>query len=176
MNDPEGRPAFGADVAMVSRQFLNDGFFFCGMVTRESHRGRTATDGRFRFTGVGVGPVSLSARQDFYPTPATAAGTLTSGSQELSFTLQLRNTTAGVLSGTVFLPDGVTPAGRGVQVTATGTATPSVASAPGAHQWTEMTSGANPRTASRTAARNLVRYVGRAISAPGDPRLFPTAP
>ena len=34
--------------------------------------------------------------------------------------MQLRDTTAGVLSGTVFLPDGVTPAGRGVQVTATG--------------------------------------------------------
>ncbi len=117
--DPESRPAFGADVAMVSRQFVYDGFY-CGTMTRESHRGRTGTDGRFRFSGVGVGPLSLSARQDFYPTPATASGTLTSGSQELSFTLQLRDTTAGVLSGTVFLPDGVTPAGRGVEVTATG--------------------------------------------------------
>jgi Carboxypeptidase regulatory-like domain len=117
--DPDGRPAFGADVDMVSRHFLYDGFF-CGMVTSPSHHGRTGTDGRVRFTGVGVGPVSLSARQDFYPTPATAVGNLTSGSQELSFTLQLKNTTAGVLSGTVFLPDGVTPAGRGVAVTATG--------------------------------------------------------
>ena len=71
--DPEGRPAFGADVDMVSRHFVYDGFF-CGMVTSPSHRGRTGTDGRFRFTGVGVGPVSLSARQDFYPTPATALG------------------------------------------------------------------------------------------------------
>jgi len=117
--DPEGHPTFGADVDMVSRHFVYDGFF-CGMVTSPSHHGRTGTDGRFRFTGVGVGPVSLSARQDFYPTPATALGNLTSGSQELSFTLQLKNTTAGVLSGTVFLPDGVTPAGRGVAVTATG--------------------------------------------------------
>jgi hypothetical protein len=119
VTDPEGRLALGADVSMVSRQFYNDGFF-CGMVTRESHRSRTAIDGRFRFTGVGTGPVSLSARQDFYPTPATALGTLTSGSQELSFALQLKDTTAGVLSGTVFLPDGLTPAGRGVLVTATG--------------------------------------------------------
>jgi hypothetical protein len=117
--DPEDRAAFGADVALVSRRFVNDGFF-CGMVRGESHRARTGTDGTFRFTGVGLGTVSVSARQEFYPTPATGSGTLTAQGQELPFTLKLTDTTAGVLSGTVFLPDGVTPAGRGVQVTANG--------------------------------------------------------
>jgi hypothetical protein len=116
---PDGQPVHGADVALSSQHFFNDGGGFCGMTGGVSHQARTGTDGRFRFTNVAMGGVGVTARQDFYPTTVGASGTLTPG-QPLHFPLQLVNTTAGKLTGTVFLPDGVTPAGAGVEITASG--------------------------------------------------------
>src|SRR4029077_16741988 len=58
--------------------------------------------------------------QIFYPTQAGAQGTLPKNGSTVNFNLQMVSTTSGVLSGVVFLPDGVTPAGAGVQVIANG--------------------------------------------------------
>src|SRR4029077_13708671 len=118
--DPDGRPAFGADLALVSRHYVNDGVEQCGLVNGVSHRVRTDTTGRFRFSGVNLGPVSLAASQAFFPTQVGAAGALVQNGQTLDFTLRLVSTISGELSGTVMLPDGLTPAGAGVEVTAAG--------------------------------------------------------
>ena len=85
-----------------------------------SHRARTGPDGRFRFAGVSVGPVSLTVTQSFFLTQVGAEGVLTANGQALDFHLRLVDTISGVLSGTVVLPDGTTPAGAGVEVTANG--------------------------------------------------------
>lgn len=115
-----GTPAHGADVALNSRVFVNDGVGTCNLVHRTSHRARTDETGRFRFSGVNVGPVGLVATHPFFPNPVGAQGHLPTDGQQADFTLRLANTTAGELTGTVFLPDGVTPAGAGVEVTANG--------------------------------------------------------
>lgn len=112
--------SFGADVTISSNHFVNDGFSTCGLVPGVSHRVRTDTAGRFRVPRVNVGPVGVTASQPFLPTPVGAQGTLQVDGQELSLTLRLINTTAGRLSGIVRLPDDLTPAGAGVNVTASG--------------------------------------------------------
>ncbi len=117
--DPAGEPAFGADVTLRSRVFTNDGYSTCGLVSAESHRARTGLDGKFRFEGVSAGLVGVTATEPFHPTPVGGQGTLVAGGPALEFRLQLAETTAGELTGRVFLPDG-TPAGKGVLVTANG--------------------------------------------------------
>ncbi len=118
--DPDGNAAFGADVALNSRYFYNDGVTTCGMMSGVSHRVQTDPSGEFRFTGVNVGPVSVTVTHPFFPTQVGAQGTLTADGQEVRFDLKLVDTIAGVLSGTVYLPDGTTPAGAGIEVSATG--------------------------------------------------------
>ncbi|PYQ20144.1 MAG: hypothetical protein DMF81_19555, partial [Acidobacteria bacterium] len=120
VSDPDGRPALGAEVALRSRVFRYDGVSQCGLVSDVSHRARTGPDGRFRFAGVSVGPVSLTVTQSFFLTQVGAEGVLTANGQALDFHLRLVDTISGVLSGTVVLPDGTTPAGAGVEVTANG--------------------------------------------------------
>lgn len=117
VQDHNGQPAFGADLEVRSVHFDSA---TCSLTNGVSHRLRTGTDGLFRFSNINIGPVSVTARQDFYPTPVTATGTLLRDGDQLSFTLRLIKTIAGELRGTVFLPDGVTPAGAGVEVTAYG--------------------------------------------------------
>ena len=67
-----------------------------------------------------VGPVTVTASQAFFPTQVAAHGALLRDGNHLSFTLRLVNTISGELKGVVYLPDGTTPAGAGVEVNATG--------------------------------------------------------
>ena len=114
---PDGEPALGADVALTSKVFDSGS---CRLQPGVSHRVRTDEAGGFRFTGVNLGPVSVTATHSFFPTAVGAKGTLLAAGDEVSFELQLVDSIAGELSGTVFLPDGTTPAGAGVEVTADG--------------------------------------------------------
>ena len=117
---PEGVFATGGEVRMSSYEFENDGLFTCGLVLKETHRGPIdPVNNQFRFTNVLVGPVYVSATHPLFPT-VSASGTITSAGQILPFNLQLVDTIAGELTGTIFLPDGTTPAGAGVEVTANG--------------------------------------------------------
>lgn len=115
--DPDRKPVFGAQVALSSNAFDPGS---CSLRGMNSQTVGTDQNGQFHFTGVNVGPVGVTVSQIFFPTPVAAQGTITHAGQSVDFQLQLVNTIAGVLSGTVFLPDGVTPAGPGVQVTANG--------------------------------------------------------
>ncbi|HKC13685.1 MAG TPA: carboxypeptidase-like regulatory domain-containing protein, partial [Vicinamibacteria bacterium] len=119
--NPDNTPSFGASVALSSRHFFNDGLTTCDLIMEVSHRVQTGPDGTFAFSGVNVGPVNASASQPFFPTTVGASSTLKADGQTLTFPpLRLVNTIAGVLSGRVFLPDGTTPIGAGVEVTASG--------------------------------------------------------
>ena len=114
-------PVHGAEVVLVSKNYVNDGMITCGLVRGESHRGTTDTDGRVSFTGVYAGPVSVTAHDPFRDLNAGASGTLTGGGDlNLSVTFTDTDTIAGELSGAVFLPDQETPAGPGVEVTVNG--------------------------------------------------------
>lgn len=121
---PEGTFGGGGEIALSSNVFRNDGRYFCGLKGGEvSHRALIdPATGRFRFTGVNIGPVFVTATNGFFPTPVGASGTLTGNGQELELELRFVNTIAGELTGTVFLPDGAIPAGSGVEVTADGAA------------------------------------------------------
>lgn len=111
---------FGADVEVFSNHYVNDGFT-CGLTPGTSHHIRTDKDGRFRIPNVNIGTVTVRASQAFMPTLVTGEkGTLARAGDTVDFTLHLVDTMSGVLSGTVFLPDGVTPAGAGVEVTTNG--------------------------------------------------------
>ena len=109
-------PAVGAEVELVSQSFNRD---VCELRRALSHRGRTDADGKFRFETVNVGRVSATAFHPFADKRIGDTKTLTSETS-VDFTLELVDTTAGILSGTVFLPDGVTPAGAGIELTAVG--------------------------------------------------------
>ena len=115
--DPNNKPVLGA-VIQLSANSVN--MNSCALMQTLIQSVQTDTAGNFRFTAVNVGKVGVTASQSFYPTQAGAQGTLSSNGATINFPLQLLNTTSGVLSGTIYLPDGVTPAGAGVQVTANG--------------------------------------------------------
>ena len=109
-------PAPGSDVTLTSRVFDRDA---CELVPGISHRGRTDPDGEFAFANVSFGQVSVTASHPFADKHVGATATLTKANP-VDFELVLVDTTAGVVSGTVYLPDGVTPAGAGVEVKAIG--------------------------------------------------------
>jgi len=115
--DAEGKPAFGADIVLTSNVFDQD---LCSLVQGVSQHVQTDQNGNFKFTNVKVGRISVTASQVFFPTQVGAQGVLVSAGQAVNFNLKLVNTISGVFSGNVFLPDGVTPAGAGVEVTANG--------------------------------------------------------
>lgn len=115
--DDLGAPVFGADIEVHSKLY-NSGL--CRLVPGVSHRVRTDLSGQYRVTGVPVGAVQVKGSQAFFPTPAGASGVIAGDGGELVLDLQLVHTIAGEMSGTVFLPDGVTPAGAGVTVSAIG--------------------------------------------------------
>jgi hypothetical protein len=115
--NPDGTPALGADIRLGGRVFDEDA---CSLVGGLAQRIRTDVNGKFRFSGVNVGQVSVTATHPFFTTAVGGSGTLTKDGATLDFPLKLVNTISGVLSGTVYLPDGVTPAGAGVEVTAVG--------------------------------------------------------
>ncbi|HET8775704.1 MAG TPA: carboxypeptidase regulatory-like domain-containing protein [Thermoanaerobaculia bacterium] len=115
--DPDNHPALGADVYLRSKVFDEDS---CSLVAGVSHRVRTDESGRFSFNGVNLGNVSVTAQHPFFPTAAGESFSLSTAGQHREVTLRLTNTISGELSGTIYLPDGVTPAGAGVEVTAKG--------------------------------------------------------
>jgi hypothetical protein len=115
--DADGKPAFGADIFLSSNVFNQDS---CSLGQGISQHVQTDQNGNFHFTNVKVGRVSVTASQTFFPTQVGAQGVLTAAGQNVNFNLKLVNTISGVFSGNVFLPDGVTPAGAGVEVTANG--------------------------------------------------------
>ena len=113
---PDG-PVHGAEVTLVSRRFDNDS---CSLVRGVSHRVRTPLSGEYRFEGVNLGTVSVSATQEWAGKSAGKGGTLVTPGQELVLDVEFQDNIAGALSGTVLLPDGLTPAGAGVEVTVQG--------------------------------------------------------
>jgi Bacterial Ig-like domain/Carboxypeptidase regulatory-like domain/Bacterial Ig domain len=116
--DPHSKPVLGAIVQLTSNYVDQN---YCTLSQGVTQSVQTDSSGTFQFAQVNVGKVGVSASQSFYPTPVGAQGALTANGQTVNFPpLQLQNSTAGVLSGTIFLPDGVTPAGAGVQVIANG--------------------------------------------------------
>ncbi|HEX2060055.1 MAG TPA: carboxypeptidase-like regulatory domain-containing protein, partial [Thermoanaerobaculia bacterium] len=115
--NPDGTPAMGADIRLRSKVFDED---TCSLVPGASQRVRTDSLGKFRFNGVNVGQVSVTATHPFFTTSVGAQGVIAANGSTTDFQLRLVNTISGVLSGTVYLPDGVTPAGAGVEVTAVG--------------------------------------------------------
>jgi hypothetical protein len=114
---PSTQPAQGAIVQLMSNTVDQTN---CALSAGITQSVQTDPSGTFRFTGVNVGPVGVTASQSFFPTQVGQKGTLSSNGGTINFPLQLVDTISGVLSGTVFLPDGTTSAGAGVQVTATG--------------------------------------------------------
>jgi alpha-tubulin suppressor-like RCC1 family protein len=117
IRDDRGDPVFGANIEVSSRYYDSR---LCQLVGGISHRIRTSLNGEYRVTGVPVGDVSVTASQEFYPTPISKRGSIARDGDELVIDLNLIHTTAGKITGTVFLPDGVTPAGAGVTVSAIG--------------------------------------------------------
>ena len=114
--DPNGNPVLGAVVQLTANR-VNLGNCSIGSAVVQSLQ--TSADGKFSFSSVMVGPVGVSATQSFYPAPAGSQGVLSANGGNINFNLQFVNSVAGVLSGTVYLPNGITPA-PGVQVTASG--------------------------------------------------------
>jgi hypothetical protein len=116
--NPDSTPSFGANVTLTSNTYNPS---TCQLGGGPSQSVQTDTTGHFTFKGVNVGPVSVTASQSFFPTSVGKQGTLQHNGDTVTFAnVALVNTISGVLSGTVLLPDGVTAAGAGVQVTANG--------------------------------------------------------
>jgi hypothetical protein len=114
--NPDNTPSFGATVALNANVYDPT---TCSLGQGLAQQVQLDQSGTFKFTGVHAGQLGVTASQVFLPTKVGAQGTLTNG-QTANFNLKLINTTSGVFSGTVFLPDGITQAGAGVQVTARG--------------------------------------------------------
>ncbi len=115
--DPSNKPVLGAIIQLASNSVDLSNCVLSQTVTQSL---QTDTSGSFQFKQVNVGKVGVTASQSFYPTQVGAQGTLAKNGATINFPLQLVNSTSGVLAGTIFLPDGVTPAGAGVQVIANG--------------------------------------------------------
>ncbi len=116
--NPDNTPALGADVILRAKVFDPD---ICSLTSGQAQRMRTDSQGKFRFTAVNVGAVSVTVTHPFFTTAVGAQGTITANNGTVDFSpLRLVNTISCELSGTVYLPDGVTPAGAGVEVTAVG--------------------------------------------------------
>lgn len=115
--DPSNNPVLGATVQLSSNVFNPA---YCILQQAYSQSLQTDVAGKFQFNDVLVGGVGVTASQSFYPTQVGAQGTLPKNGSTVNFPLQMVNTISGVLSGVVFLPDGITAAGAGVQVTANG--------------------------------------------------------
>ena len=113
--DPSNNPVLGAMVQLSSNTVQ-----YCTLQQGYTQSAVTGTTGTFQFNDVLLGNVGVTASQSFYPSQVGAQGTLPTNGSTVNFPLQMVSTTAGVLSGVVFFPDGITPVGAGVQVTANG--------------------------------------------------------
>jgi Bacterial Ig-like domain/Carboxypeptidase regulatory-like domain len=115
--DANKNPALGAVVQLTSKTFDSS---TCSLTSAITQSVQTDVSGNFRFTSVNVGQVGVTASNSFFPTQVGAQGNLPSNGATVNFSLQLVNSVSGVLSGTVYLPNGTTAAGSGIQVTANG--------------------------------------------------------
>ncbi|MCP4248536.1 MAG: carboxypeptidase regulatory-like domain-containing protein, partial [bacterium] len=122
--DPNDQPVLGADVVLSARR-LDTGW--CSFVSDpRAKQVRTGLDGAFVFQNVPVGAITVSASSSFYQVPTAVQDILLADGDSRNFTLTLSEHLAGELSGTVYLPDGETPAGSGVSVTALSSVRPEV--------------------------------------------------
>ncbi len=116
--NPDGTPAYmpvGADVILSSMRPNSLGWLqFDASATVKSD----PQTGRYVFTGVYVGNVTVGSRNIFRPTLVSKSGVLAGDGQTVTIDLTLKET-FGSISGQVFLPDGTTPAGEGIKVTVT---------------------------------------------------------
>ena len=121
VTDHGDKKLLGADVSFWGMRFVDDpAAGTCGMTFTEFQNTRTDTNGFYRFQGVAEGRLQVTASQQFYPTPTSRSDAITSDGQVLTLDLQLVDRTSGILSGTVFGPDGVTAVPAGIRVTAKG--------------------------------------------------------
>ena len=115
-DSPNGNAVSGAVVQLTAN---SPDFSICQMAASAAQSVQTDSAGKFSFSNVNIGPVSVTATKSLYPTPAGASGVLATNNGSVNFALQFINTVSGTLSGNIYLPDGITPAPN-VQVTATG--------------------------------------------------------
>ena len=111
----QGQPSHGAQVVLWRPAFDHQN---CALVSQPASVS-TDVDGRFAFPRVNAGEAQLLATHPFAPQAVSARHVLQAG-ETWTQELQLAETFAGELRGTVFLPDGTTGAGAGVQVTVNG--------------------------------------------------------
>ena len=122
--DPAGDPVLGASVVLGSRRLVSASCSF--VQDGAAQQVRTGVDGTFRFNNVPVGAITVSASSVFFPVSTTMRDALLVDGDIKDFELALVSKIAGELNGTIFLPDGVTPAGIGVDVAVSGGSLPDV--------------------------------------------------
>lgn len=111
----QGLPSHGARVVLWRPAF---DYQNCALISQPAS---VSTDeaGRFAFPKVHAGEAQLLATHPFAPQAVGARHVLQAG-ETWTQELQLVETFAGELKGTILLPDGTTSAGAGVQVTVNG--------------------------------------------------------
>lgn len=120
VRDALDAPVHGADVTLFAVRFEYDGANVCDLRYGYASRTRSSLAGTYSLTGINLGQVSVSATQDFFGSAAVGnRGVLTEPGQSLTLDMKFADTTAGVLSGNVFLPGGAL-AGAGIEVTVEG--------------------------------------------------------
>lgn len=87
---------------------------YCTLVYGEAGKTWAGEDGSFSFLNVNLGPASVHATHPFLGSTANR-GSLDEAGEALTLDLAYSDSMAGVLSGTVSLPDGTT-AGKGIEV------------------------------------------------------------
>jgi hypothetical protein len=117
--NPDGQGAHGASVELVGLRFVNGGGF-CGLESAVLARLNTNEQGEFRLDSVHVGPVSARASSVVFPQVVAKGGRVGVAGEKEHLEIRLVDTMAGVLSGTVWEPNGVAGAGADVEVTASG--------------------------------------------------------
>ncbi len=111
----QGLPSHGAQVVLWRPAY---DYQYCTLLPQPASVS-TDVDGRFAFPRVNAGETQLLATHPFAPQAVSARHVLRAA-ETWTQELQLAETFAGELRGTVFLPDGTTSAGAGVQVTVNG--------------------------------------------------------
>jgi hypothetical protein len=121
VRDHLGNPLFGADVVLHANHFVYDGATTCGLQNGYAARTRTDLQGHYKFAGVNVGVVSVSATQPFVTGSAGNRGQIAKAGDVATLDVKFDDTMAGILKGTVFRPGspGV-PVGEGVEVAVEG--------------------------------------------------------
>jgi Carboxypeptidase regulatory-like domain len=120
VRDHLGNGLFGADVLLWANHFVYDGAT-CGLQNGYVAKTRTDLQGRYKFAGLNVGGVSVSATQPFVTGSAGNRGEIAKAGDVVTLDVKFDDTMAGILKGMVFLPgSGKQPVGEGVEVTVVG--------------------------------------------------------